>query len=351
MKRYEREALWKSFILYFLLMSLLYGLFAWMNYRDRRRQLDETLLSEMKIFSFKPLGGNFDVAFEKKKSDERIWHLVHSSEGPYALFEIPGSRKYLLRIRLPQREYDRRIAAIRREALRGWPLYILSIALLALLFSYYSLNPYRRALRLNEEFVRDILHDFNTPLSALRIDLGILRRRLGENRSVERMLASLDTVHALQENLRAFLARRPGSRESFGLRPLLEERIDALRGLYPSLTFLDEVPEGVTLDCDRDAFARIVENLLSNACKYNREGGRVRIELHDTLLKIRDNGRGIREPDRAFDRYYREGERGLGLGLHIVKKLAGDMKIGLKLESMEGEGTTVSLDLREVMQR
>uniref|UniRef100_UPI0025DCF0FF ATP-binding protein n=1 Tax=Nitratifractor sp. TaxID=2268144 RepID=UPI0025DCF0FF len=69
------------------------------------------------------------------------------------------------------------------------------------------------------------------------------------------------------------------------------------------------------------------------------------------LLKIRDNGRGMCEPDRAFDRYYREGERGLGLGLHIVKKLAGDMRIGLKLESREGEGTTVSLDLREVMQR
>ena len=330
-------------------MSLLYGLFALMNYRDRRRQLDETLLNEMKIFSFKPLGRRFEVAFEEKKKDEQLWHLVHSPEGPYALFEIPGSQKYRLQIRLPQREYDRRIGEIRRETLRGWPLYLLGIALLALLFAYYSLSPYRRALRLNEEFVRDILHDFNTPLSALRIDLGILRRRLGENRSVERMLASLDTVHALQENLRAFLARRPGSRESFGLRPLLEERIDALRGLYPSLTFLDEVPEGVTLDCDRDAFARIVENLLSNACKYNRKGGRVCIKLDDVLLKIRDNGRGMREPDRAFERYYKEGERGLGLGLHIVKKLAGDMKIGLKLESREG--TTVSLDLREVMQK
>ena len=332
-------------------MSLLYGLFALMNYRDRRRQLDETLLNEMKIFSFKPLGGRFEVAFEEKKKGEQLWHLVHSPQGPYALFEIPGSRKFRLRIRLPQREYDRRIAVIRQKALRGWPLYLSAIALLALLFAYYSLSPYRRALRLNEEFIRDILHDFNTPLSALRIDLGILRRRLGENRNVERMLTSLDIVHALQENLRAFLARRPGGRERFGLRSLLEERIDSLRGLYPSLHFQDEVPAGVTLLCDRDAFARIVENLLSNACKYNREGGRVRIELNDTLLKIRDNGRGMREPDRAFDRYYREGERGLGLGLHIVKKLAGDMRIGLKLESREGEGTTVSLDLREVMQR
>ena len=332
-------------------MSLLYGLFAWMNYRDRRRQLDETLLSEMKIFSFKPLGGNFDVAFEKKKSDERIWHLVHSPEGPYALFEIPGSRQYLLRIRLPQREYDRRIAEIRREALRGWPLYILSIALLALLFAYYSLEPYRRALRLNEEFVRDILHDFNTPLSALRIDLGILRRRLGRDRSIERMVASLGTVHALQENLRAFLARRSGGKEPFELRPLLEDRIDTLRGLYPSLRFLDEVPAGVVLLCDRNAFARIVENLLANACKYNRERGQICLELDGTLLRIRDNGRGMRDPDRAFERYYKEGERGLGLGLHIVKKLAEDMKIGVNLESTEGKGTTVTLDLREVMQR
>ncbi len=350
LKRYERESLAKSFILFFVLMALLYALFVAMNYRDRRRQLDESILSEMKIFSFKPLGDRFDVTFVPKSPDWRPWHLYRSEEGVYALFEIPGSRKHLMRVLLPKAEYDRRVRALLGDVLKGWPLFLILIALLALLFSLYALSPYRRALRLNEEFIRDVLHDINTPLGSLRIDLGILRKRLGEDRSVERMVTSLDRVRSLQENLRLFLSRSPTSKESFVLRKALEERIEVLRGLYPGIGFELHLSGDPKLECNREAFVRILENLLSNAAKYNREGGQVRIALEGNILRIQDNGIGIREPQRAFDRYYKEGERGLGLGLHIVKKLAEEMKIGIILESVEGEGTTVGLDLGEVMQ-
>ena len=351
MKRYELESLIKSFMLFFLLMTALYLLVATMNYRDRHRQLDEKILNEMKIFSFKPLGDSFEVSFVPKKGKENLMHLYHGKEGVYALFEIPGSEKFLLKTLMPGEVYRLRLEAVRAEAYAAWPLMLLLIAGLALLFSLYSLHPFRKALRLNEEFVKDILHDINTPLSSLQINLKILEKRYGEERSFRRMLNAIETVQSLQANLRAFLHRQPGKTEIFSLRELMAARVEYFRLLYPDLRYEMEIDPRIMLRCNRDAFLRIVENLLSNAGKYNVKGGVVRIGVEGDRLRIEDSGRGIENPRRVFERFYKEGERGLGLGLHIVKKLADELGIGLRLESRVGKGTLVELDLSKVMVR
>jgi signal transduction histidine kinase len=351
LRRYELESLLKSFFIFFLLLGAIYILFALGNYHDRQRELDERILSEMRIFSFRPTGNAFQVDFSPKIPENKVLHLYRDPERLYAFFTIPGSEKYLLKISLPIEEYQKRLERIRRESFAGWVLYLILIAVISFLLALYTLHPLKKALELNEEFVKDILHDLNTPLSAIRINLNLLKKRLGSDRVVERMFNSLETVQTFQSNLRAFLDRECGRKERFDLKELLARRIEYFRQIHPGIRYHLEIDKPLWVECNREAMLRILENLLSNAGRYNVPGGKVWVRLEGTRLVIADTGVGIKHPERVFERFYKEGERGLGLGLHIVKKLADNLGISIALHSAPGKGTEVILELSEVISK
>lgn len=72
----------------------------------------------------------------------------------------------------------------------------------------------------------------------------------------------------------------------------------------------------------------------------------IRLYPESMRVIIEDTGRGINHPEKVFDRFYKEHERGLGIGLHIVKKLCDQMKITIHIHSTVGKGTKVTLDYR-----
>lgn len=99
----------------------------------------------------------------------------------------------------------------------------------------------------------------------------------------------------------------------------------------------------------------IVYNLLDNAIKYNKQGGKAQIDVSDTpegvLLSVSDTGIGIpsESAERVFERFYRVDKSrsrkigGTGLGLSIVKHGAALHGAKISLESSEGVGTTISI--------
>ena len=84
---------------------------------------------------------------------------------------------------------------------------------------------------------------------------------------------------------------------------------------------------------NEDALRRILDNLLSNACKYNKAQGSVTVRLNVEGFSIVDSGIGIKDRQKVFERFYKEGERGLGIGLHIVKKLCETLGFDISLNS------------------
>lgn len=350
LKRYELESLLKSFLLFFILMLSLYLLLEWQNYRAQMRQLDRTILNQMQVFSYKPLSGEFDVSFVPRKEGAQGLLELHKEDGaPFALFEIPGSKSYLLKVSLTEKRYRERLEALKSKVYSTLFWYLLLIAFVAAVLAYYALYPLKKALQINEEFVKDILHDINTPLSSLLVNVNLLKRRFGEHRGFERMSNNIETIQNLQLNLKSFLHGQVQVMDHFSLYRLLEGRVEYFRVLYPQVTFSLQVDERLLLYTNREAFMRIIDNLLSNAGKYNVKAGEVRIILADKRLHIEDTGRGIKYPEKVFSRYYKEGERGLGLGLHIVQKLAKELKIDILLKSKAGKGTTVILKLAKVI--
>jgi len=91
-----------------------------------------------------------------------------------------------------------------------------------------------------------------------------------------------------------------------------------------------------------------LDNLLSNAAKYNKTNGSVTVTVRKTKVCIEDTGKGIENVEKVMHRYYKEQERELGLGLHIVQKLISELDIKMQIESQKGLGTTIELDFKDL---
>ena len=102
----------------------------------------------------------------------------------------------------------------------------------------------------------------------------------------------------------------------------------------------------------------VVEQVLSNALKYTREGSITITMEHPKTLVIRDTGIGIAPEDlpRIFEKGYtglngRTDRKATGLGLYLCRRVCENLGIGLRAESTPGTGTTVFLDLSQRQRR
>lgn len=349
MKAYEKESLLKSFLIFFILLVVLLAINFWNEYRVKKIETEEKIHIEMKLCAFTTQCKGFQTDFvEKAENTEE--NILYQAGDFYAYFKVPTADKYLMKVVYSQANYLKRIAKIERSSYRKFFIYSLFAALVSLLFSVYALLPLQRAIRLNEEFVKDILHDFNTPISSMLINLKIFKREVGDSQKIKRLENNIQSIISLQDNLRIFLKGVPVQSESFSLKRLVEIRVYYFDILYPDVEY-KILMDNLILKTNKDAFTRIIDNLLSNAGKYNIANGSVHIMLQGTTLMIHDTGKGIKNPQRVFDRYYKEQDRGIGIGLHIVKKLCDEMRIPIDIQSKENEGTRIELKLSNVIDK
>lgn len=317
-----------------------------MDYTKELKTLDENIFSKMRICSFDLDCDEYNIDFEDAGKHE-LYTLLKDKESVSSYFSIIGSSKNILKIYLPKKRYDAQVLKVQQSFILKFAVVVLVVLTLSLLFSFYTLSPLRKALSLTEEFIKDILHDFNTPLATLRLNTSMLEVELGTNKKLKRIQNSVQTILSLQSNLRAYLQNHEAQIESFSLNALIKERVTVIESNHPTLTYKVEIPE-YNLKTNKEAFTRVIDNLVSNASKYNKQNGSVDFILEDDILKIKDTGKGIQNPDKVFDRFYKEQDRGIGIGLHIVKKLCNALDIAIHVESKIEAGTSFSLNLKNI---
>lgn len=347
----ELESFLKSFALFFVSLTLLAGLLYLFQFSKEEKTLDDSLLSQMRLCSFELTCKDFELDFVL--GDKRQLYTLKSDEKSYfSFFPISQSKQYVLKFSYPKKHYLKDLTVIKKALIKEYLLVTLIIAILSALFSLYALYPLRSALYLTREFVRDILHDFNTPLASLRLNVAMLKREVGENTKIERIEQSIENTLTLQENLRSYLEEYAGDSQKFELHSLLESQMTLIQKLYPDITFTLE-REKLALFCNKDALTRIIANLLNNAAKYNKKMGKVQLSINTKKahLIIADTGDGIKNPKKIFRRFYTEHKEGIGIGLHIVKKLCDEMHIAITIHTKEGEGSQFILDLSQLIQR
>ncbi len=208
---------------------------------------------------------------------------------------------------------------------------------LSIVYSLYSIRPLKKALFLLDEFLKDIIHDLNTPISSIFLNLKILKQNHSIE-SIKRIEFSTKKIGSLYGNLEAIIKNIPLEISKINIKNMLEEKIDYFQYLYPNIIFSTNIRIN-TIETSRSAVDRILDNLISNACKYNRENGKISISIDEKKLVIEDTGIGIKNPKKIFRRYYKESQRGIGIGLNIVKKLCDSLGYKIEVKSILGIGT------------
>lgn len=342
MNRHEKEALFKTFAIFFVSLTVASSIALFFYHNEQMRYYREQIFSKMVAFSYSLEGKDFEVDFLDASENEKLAALQVEGGEVFSVFALPDTQ-IRLKVLMPYKIYQEGIVAQEKKTVRLAVELVIVLLVLSLVFAFYALRPLRDALKLMEEFLKDIIHDLNTPVTSIVLNTQLLHRRY-DDAELKRIETSARTIGSLYKNLEVLNRELPMHAESFDLLPFFDERIAYYKMLYPALTF---ILKGASAEAsvNRDAFTRIIDNLLSNACKYNAAQGTVEIVFDAETITIRDTGTGIENTGKAFERFYKEHDRGLGLGLNIVKKLSQQMGIDVDLSSEKGKGTTFVLTL------
>ena len=346
MKRVEKESFIKSFLLFFTSITTLVALLFYFQYTKDVKNLEEKIFSQMKVCNFSLKCSGFKLDFETKK-DQEIFKLYKNRDGLAAYFDIPNSKNNLLKVYLPKSDFDKKTKQIFQKTVVSFIFVLVVIVVLSVLFSVYALYPLKKALDLTQEFTKDILHDFNTPLSTIRLNTEILKEKFSTDNNLKRISNSIETILRLQENLKSYLKEHSFQKEMINIKNIVDEKVKIYKQNPKNVTIVSEIKDDTFLKLNKEAFERILDNLISNGIKYNKQDGFVKIYFKEKSLYIEDSGIGIKNPTKVFQRFYKENQRGLGIGLHIVKKLCDELGIDISIKSKIGQGSVFILRFKE----
>jgi two-component system phosphate regulon sensor histidine kinase PhoR len=220
------------------------------------------------------------------------------------------------------------------------------------------------------EFIADISHELKTPIFAAQGYIHTLLDGAVDDKSVrlkflKRAAKSLNALDKLVQDLLTLNQMESGvvkfHFETFDLKDLIHEVIEDLEHKAAKrdmlIRFFYDKEKSFKTIADKDKIFRVCQNLISNALKYNNDGGEVEVHLktHKThiTVDVKDNGKGIPPEDlkRIFERFYRveksrSRERGgTGLGLAIVKHILEGHKSKISVSSTLGKGSIFSFEL------
>lgn len=228
-------------------------------------------------------------------------------------------------------------------------------------------TPIKKYEVLKKDFIANASHELKTPLAAMKISLETLEEMCKDRAKalkyitkaqervnyMEQLIEDLITLSLLETtNLTLKLKR-------VAILPLIKEIINNMSELIQKkrIQLSIKVPEDAEVCADAKLLHAILKNLIDNAVKYNREGGRIEITFqrltNEDEIRVCDTGYGIPKSHLPFifERFYRvERSRsrksgGTGLGLSIVKLATEKLGGKVEVESTEGEGTCFSIYL------
>ena len=219
------------------------------------------------------------------------------------------------------------------------------------------------AARSKNDFIANVTHEMNTPLTSIRgfaelIGAGAIQPEKLAG-VADTIIRQSDRLSRLIRSIINFSAIDSDDLPDYEVD--LTEVVRELAGNFePSLrqkgiSFTLEAEEGVKVLSRRERLVEILNNLISNGIRYNKEGGSLTVRLAGgaaPVLSVSDTGIGISKENqsRIFDRFYtvdkshNGGGGGFGLGLATVKKLCRRAGWKLSVESEEGVGTTFTIE-------
>lgn len=224
----------------------------------------------------------------------------------------------------------------------------------------------QRAVAARDEVLAVVAHDLRSPLSAITLKAGMVRRKRDEGQ-MEKQVQSIEQIALRAEQLvRTLLDAASMDAGRFRLEPVVFDALALTGEIVDQFTSVAEAkhvelevrPPGgereVAVRADRERVAEALSNLVDNAIKFAPPGGHVTVALEiaqaAAVFAVSDDGPGIVPENLAhvFDRFWRSetsGKRGTGLGLYIAKRIVEAHGGRIWVKSAPGKGGTFSFTL------
>ncbi|WP_375472675.1 ATP-binding protein [uncultured Nostoc sp.] len=214
-------------------------------------------------------------------------------------------------------------------------------------------------------FSGDAAHELKTPLTILQGELERTLQQVDPGSEVQQRLSNLlDEVRRLSGIMRKLLLLSLADAGKMSLylvevdmSELLMEMLEDVEMLAPYLTVQTDFTDGLRVKGDRDLLIQVLQNLFSNAIKYNLANGWIQIRTHQTPINfhvtIVNASKDIPLSDRdcIFDRFYRGDPsrnrkvEGIGLGLSLAREIARAHRGDLTLDLTPSGQTAFTLTL------
>jgi len=342
LKNYEKKSFFITVILFFIPLFVLSSTVLFMYHEEQIEDMEKNILYKMKDYSYDFKGKDFILDIVDYDEKKVLFTIHHVDNSVSAYFETPSKKAlYLLKISYEKakyiHEYDKLVN--KTVEIAGFSFFLLLF--LSLAFSLYSLKPMKQAINLLEDFLKDLIHDLNTPATSILLNTRLLKRH-GDFEELERIELCAKDIASLYKNLELMTPSSMKNDENVDIVELVEKKVNLLEKIYPNIIFVQSIEDNIVIG-NKNAMERIVDNLLTNACKYNVKNGKVNIDFINNILLIKDTGIGIKDTSKVFQRYYKENKTGLGIGLNIVKQLCEILDIKISIKSTMNKGTEVKL--------
>jgi len=214
------------------------------------------------------------------------------------------------------------------------------------------IKPMRDAMEKLNRFIQDTTHELNTPISTILTNVEMIEAFEScpdAREELKRITIASKTLNRIYDDLSYLNLNHRYHRkaEVVDMSRLVRERLTYFEVMMEAkhLRLETRIEEGVALTIDRNDALRLVDNILSNAIKYNTYGGLLRVVLDRNRFEVEDTGEGI-APDalehirRRFVRA-NASEGGFGIGLHIVDTVVRYYGYTLEINSEPDKGTKV----------
>lgn len=226
-----------------------------------------------------------------------------------------------------------------------------SFALIALVSRFLvkiALKPLESKITMLNSFIKDFTHEINTPLSVILLSIEQLEKQQNiDTTKFARMKLAAKTLLQTYSDLifLTFPDTISNEEERIVMKEAIRERLEYFRLFFErkQIALSVDLQGDSTILASKSKINKMLDNLISNAIKYNKKGGFVSVNLKGRALSIKDSGYGIDEKNltKIFERYARfnSDQGGFGIGLSLVKSICKEYHIEISCHSKLGEGS------------
>jgi signal transduction histidine kinase len=235
-------------------------------------------------------------------------------------------------------------------------LTVLAILVTLFIFSLLLLRnfstPFEQINNQLDNFIKDSMHEINTPLSIININSDLFANKYGNNKYLKRIKSASKTLATIYDDMDYLIkvGRVEHKVVNINMGEFIQNRVDYFQEVahLKNIEIRTEIDGNLEYNFSKTKLQRIIDNSISNAIKYSYDNNYIDIRLYKKdrkiIFEVEDYGVGIANIDRIFSRYYRENESkgGFGIGLNIVKEIIDSEGIELDIKSSLGKGTIFS---------